>query len=100
MKKNKSTEQALKKQLLLLKIHRQRLELSEASQDWLDSTARYDAIYSSILALRPFVYAAGSILTSAYFLRHPSKIALWGRRAFVACRLAQVVKMLNMNKKD
>ncbi|TCV98801.1 YqjK-like family protein [Biostraticola tofi] len=68
-----------KKQLLLRKVHQQRIELSAGKREWSLATERYDRAWQSIMHYRKYLIA-GSSLLAVYNLRHPSKLVLWARR--------------------
>ncbi|QBH97730.1 hypothetical protein EKN56_15745 [Limnobaculum zhutongyuii] len=76
---NKQQRQ-LKKNLLLKKIARQRSELAQGRQDWLEQTQSFDRGWLT-LTHYPIITATGLGIAAVYGLRHPRKLILWGRRA-------------------
>lgn len=72
---------AIEKVRILRKIERQRDELSQTGDDWLDATAKIDRAWVKIVDMRKYL-VVGSSLVAVYGIRHPSVIVRWSRRAF------------------
>ncbi|MEQ9887724.1 YqjK-like family protein [Pectobacterium zantedeschiae] len=64
---------------LLRRIQQQRLDLSAGKKNWLNTTARYDRGWQSLMQWRKY-WIVGSSLVALYGVRHPSRMIRWGRR--------------------
>ena len=91
MSKNKQQLLAARKQRLVRRIERQRQELTEASSDWLHTTAPYDRAWQTIITFRPLVIAATGLL-SVYSLRKPQKILQLGQKAITIWGLVRSIQ--------
>lgn len=73
-------QRELKKNLLLQRITRQRSELAQGRQAWLEQTQSFDKGWLA-LTQYPIITATGVGVAIVYGLRHPRKLILWSRRA-------------------
>ncbi|SUB83665.1 Uncharacterised protein [Pragia fontium] len=71
----------LKKALLVDKITRQRTELAQQRDAWLEYTADIDRGWLTLFKYRK-VAAISVGVVAVVSLRHPKKLMVWGRRAF------------------
>ncbi|AWH88346.1 YqjK-like family protein [Limnobaculum parvum] len=69
-----------KKNLLLQDIARQRSDLAQSRQAWLEQTQPFDRGWLA-LTQYPIITATSLGVAVVYGLRHPRKLILWGRRA-------------------
>ncbi|MCX8958200.1 YqjK-like family protein [Erwinia psidii] len=74
-----SRELARRKTELLRQVQQQRLDLSAEKKWWLESTARYDSGWLTLVSLRRYL-AVGSSLMAVWSIRHPRRITRWARR--------------------
>nr|WP_268991797.1 YqjK-like family protein [Limnobaculum eriocheiris] len=61
-------------------IARQRSDLAQYRQDWLEQTQSFDRGWLA-LTRYPVITATGLGVAVVYGLRHPGKLILWSRRA-------------------
>ncbi len=66
---------------LLNQIQQQRLDMSIARRDWLESTARYDRGWLKLVSYRRYL-AIGSSALAIWSVRSPSRLLRWGKRGF------------------
>jgi len=88
---------AIEKVRLLRKIENQRAELSQASADWLDATAKIDRGWVKIVDMRKYL-VVGSSLLAVYGIRHPSAVVRWSRRAFGIWGTVRLFRKTMINK--
>jgi len=74
-----SRERAERKAELLRQIQQQRLDLSIQKKFWLESTARYDRGWLTLLSLKRYI-AVGSGLAAIWSVRNPRRITRWAKR--------------------
>jgi len=86
-----SNHLARKKALLLRQIQRQRQDLLNQKQAWLNATAGFDQGWQRLFSFRKYLVIGGGLLT-AYGLRRPGKLFLWGRRAFGVWSTVRLVR--------
>lgn len=99
MSKNKRQPLAAKKQLLVNKIERQRRDLANTSEDWLQVTAPYDRAWKTFITFRPLFIAATGLL-SIYSLKKPKRILQLGKKAFTMWGIARTIQStINTRKK-
>ncbi|MBK5145277.1 YqjK-like family protein [Budviciaceae bacterium BWR-B9] len=84
-------QRELKKSLLLQNIARQRSDLAQTRQDWLEQTQSFDRGWLA-LTQYPIITATGLGIAAVYGLRHPRKLILWGRRALGVWSTVNFVK--------
>ncbi|AXF77358.1 YqjK-like family protein [Erwinia tracheiphila] len=72
-------ELSSRKAELLREVQQQRLDLSTAKKRWLESTARYDSGWLTLVSLRRYL-AVSSSLIAVWSIRTPRKITRWARR--------------------
>lgn len=77
---NNDREQiGFKKAALLQEIQQQRLELSRASQEWLDTTATLDRRWTMLIGLRKYA-VVGIAIVAVIGLRKPARLLKWSRK--------------------
>ncbi|MFC0140737.1 YqjK-like family protein [Erwinia mallotivora] len=74
-----SRELKERKAELLRLVQQQRLDLSAEKKLWLESTARYDSGWLTLVSLRRYL-AVGSSLMAIWSVRNPRIITRWARR--------------------
>ncbi len=72
-------ERLKRKALLLSQIQQQRLDLTAARRDWLETTGVYDRGWNTLLSLR-FWALVGSSVMAVWSVRHPSLLIRWAKR--------------------
>jgi hypothetical protein len=74
-----SRERDARKAELLGQIQQQRLDLSAGKKRFLESTARYDHGWLTLIGLRRYV-AIGSGLMAIWSVRNPRRLSRWAKR--------------------
>lgn len=99
MNKNKRQLLTIKKQRLIKEIEQQRIELSTASNDWLQATEPYDRTWKVIVTFRPIFMAAAGLL-SIYTIKRPKRIFSLGKKALATWSVIRTVRgAVNSNHK-
>ncbi len=92
-----SRERNERKAALLRQIYQQRLDLSIDTKLWLESTARYDRGWLTVLNLRRY-FAVGSGLMAIWSIRNPRFITRWAKRGFGAWSTWRMVRNFLPNR--
>jgi hypothetical protein len=72
-------ERLKRKALLLSQIQQQRLDLTGARRDWLETTGVYDRGWNTLLSLRSWALVGSSVM-AVWSVRHPSLLIRWAKR--------------------
>lgn len=89
-------EREQRKIVLLNQIQQQRLSLSDAKRQWLETTAPYDKGWHALVSLRRYFVIAGSVL-AIWNVRRPGKIMRLVKRGFSVWSTWRVVRS-SLNK--
>ncbi|WP_147194646.1 YqjK-like family protein [Pantoea sp. MBD-2R] len=92
-----SRERNERKAELLRQIHQQRLDLSINTKYWLESTARYDRGWLTVVSLRRY-FAVGSGLMAIWSVRNPRFITRWAKRGLGAWSTWRMVRNFLPNR--
>ncbi len=90
------SEREQRKMELLSQIKQQRLSLSVAKYQWLQTTARYDRGWHTLVSLRRYFVVAGSVL-AVWNVRRPGKVMRLLKRGFSVWSTWRVVRT-SLNK--
>lgn len=77
----KDSEREQRKTQLLNQIQQQRLSLSIAKRQWIETTAPYDRGWHTLVSLRRYFVIAGSVL-AVWNVRRPGKMMRLVKRGF------------------
>lgn len=86
-----SRERDERKAELLRQVQQQRLDLSAGKKFWLESTARYDRGWLTLLSFRRYA-AVGSGLMAIWSVRNPRMISRWAKRGLGAWSTWRMVR--------
>ena len=84
-------EREQRKMELLNQIQLQRLSLSSAKRQWLETTAPYDKGWHTLVNLRRYFVVAGSVL-AVWNIRRPGKMMRLVKRGFSVWSTWRVVR--------
>lgn len=92
----KDSEREQRKTALLNQIQQQRLSLSIAKHQWLETTAPYDKGWHALVSLRRYFVLVGSVL-AIWNVRRPGKVMRLIKRGFSAWSTWRLVRT-SLNK--